>query len=473
MKPGPRILLVDDDPGVLKGLRGLLSDEGFQPLEARSAAEAVACSMLPKVRRISCSWICACPARPDWSCSRACRGRCPLPVVVLSGEASPAEAVQALKLGATDFVEKPPTAERLLTALRNALALRRAAARSGSACWRSWPARSPRGRERRDGGRCASSSPASGPSDTVVLITGETGTGKERVARALHLRLAARKGRFVAVNCAAIPDDAARERAVRPREGRLHRRHRAPPRPLRAGRTAARCSSTRSATCRSSCRPSCCACCEEREVERAGRHRAGRRSTCASSPPPTATCAQAVSEGRFREDLFYRLNVVPLALPPLRERARGHPPARARLRRRAAPAPSVRCDARARRRGGAARAPWPGNVRELRNFVERLNLLRGDGPLVAHLRGTRSRRALGAPRTGRLSFGDKGYREHVEDFERDLIRAALEEGAASPAPRACCAWTGATSTAASRPWASPSHEGDVSATSRRDIRMWK
>jgi transcriptional regulator with GAF, ATPase, and Fis domain len=133
-----------------------------------------------------------------------------------------------------------------------------------------------------------------------------------------------------------------------------------------------------------------------------------------------------VKEGRFRQDLFFRLNVMPLAVPPLRERPEDLLPlARAFAAEIAGPhipvvlAPGAETVLRAYR--------WPGNVRELRNSIERLNLLRGDGPLTLtadSLEGAASQ----APRTARLSFGDKGYREHVEDFERGLIRAALEEG---------------------------------------------
>jgi two-component system nitrogen regulation response regulator NtrX len=422
MKPGPRILLVDDDPGVLKGLRGLLSDEGFQPLEARSAAEAVRLLEAPEGPPDLMLLDLRMPGETGLELLARLPRPLPAPVVVLSGEASPAEAVQALKLGATDFVEKPPSPERLLTALRNALAL-------GSL----QEERQRLLEELSRPGHLVGESPTMenlrrliarvGPSDAAVLITGETGSGKERVARALHLA-SGRKGRFVAINCAAIPstlleselfghEKGAFSGAITRRPGRFEQAQGGTlfldemgdmPLELQAKLLRAL---------------------ETKEVERLG----GTGSIAVDVRILAAThqdLSRAVKEGRFRQDLFFRLNVMPLAVPPLRERPEDLLPlARAFAAEIAGPqvpvvvAPGAETVLRAYR--------WPGNVRELRNYIERLNLLRGDGPLTLtsdSLEGAGSQ----APGTARLSFGDKGYREHVEDFERELIRAALEEG---------------------------------------------
>ncbi|XXF79273.1 sigma-54 dependent transcriptional regulator [Myxococcaceae bacterium GXIMD 01537] len=422
MKPGPRILLVDDDPGVLKALRGLLSDEGFTPVEARSTAEAqrlldaseeAPALLLLDLRmpgETGLAWLARLP-RP-----------LPAPVVVLSGEASPAEAVEALKLGATDFVEKPPSAERLLTALRNALALSEL--------------REERQRlveELSRPGHLVGESPAMdalrrliarvASSDTPILVTGETGTGKERVARALHLA-SGRKGRLVAVNCAAIPatlleselfghERGAFSGASARRPGRIEQAHGGTllldelgDMPLELQAKLLRVLETK-------------------EVERLG----GTAPTPVDVRFVAAThqdLARAVSEGRFRQDLFFRLDVVRLRVPPLRERPEDLLPlARAFAAEFAGPhvpltlAPGAEAALRAYR--------WPGNVRELRNTLERLNLLRGDGPLTLSPESVGGPSAPG-PARPRPALGERSYREHVEDFERQLVRAALEEG---------------------------------------------
>ena len=421
MKPGPRILLVDDDPGVLKGLRGLLSDEGFRPLEARSTAEAARLLDAPEgppdlilldlrmPGETGLEWLARLP-RP-----------LPAPVVVLSGEASPAEAVQALKLGATDFVEKPPSPERLLTALRNALSL--------------GELREERQRlmeELARPGHLVGDSPAMehlrrliarvGPSDAAVLITGETGSGKERVARALHLA-SGRKGRFVAINCAAIPATLLESELFGHERGAF------------SGATARRAGRFEQAQSGTlfldelgdmplELQAKLLRALETKEVERLG----GTAPIAVDVRILAAThqeLSKAVQEGRFRQDLFFRLNVMPLPVPPLRERPEDLLPlARAFAAEIAGPhvplvvPPGAEAALRAYR--------WPGNVRELRNHIERLNLLRGDGPLTLtadSLEGP----ALQAPRAARPTVGAKSYREHVEDFERELLRSALEE----------------------------------------------
>ncbi|MCP3104626.1 sigma-54 dependent transcriptional regulator [Myxococcus sp. K15C18031901] len=421
MKPGPRILVVDDDPGVLKALRGLLSDEGFEPVEARSTADATRLLEEPDRPPAMMLLDLRMPGETGLEFLARLPRPLPVPVVVLSGEASPAEAAQALKLGATDFVEKPPSPERLLTALRNALALgalQEERERLLDALARP--------------GHLVGDSPAMeslrqliarvGPSDTAVLITGETGTGKERVARALHLA-SGRKGRLVAVNCAAIPstlleselfghEKGAFSGALARRAGRIEQAHGGTllldeigDMPLELQAKLLRVLETR-------------------EVERLG----------GSVPVPVdarilaAThqeLARAVREGRFRQDLFFRLDVMPLHIPPLRERTEDLLPlARAFAAEFAGPDVALTLAPGAE---AALRAyPWPGNVRELRNVIERLNLLRGHGPLTLGPEAISGPIAAAAP--SRPSLGDKSYREHVEDFERDLIRAALQEG---------------------------------------------
>jgi two-component system nitrogen regulation response regulator NtrX len=422
-----RVLIVDDDAAVLRGVGGLLRDEGFRTVEARSVAEAE--------RRL------AGPEQPDlvlldlrlpgegglaWL--ERLGPALPAPVVVLSGEASATDAVAALRLGASDFVEKPPTAERLLTSVRNALRLsalaaereelRRALAEPGHLVGPSARMAELRALVTRVGA-----------TETVVLIQGETGTGKERVARALHAA-SGRRGRFVALNCAAIPATLLESELFGHERGaftgavgrRLGRFEQAEGGTLLLDEIGDMPLELQAKLLRVL---------EQREVERLG----GSAPVAIDVRVVAAThrdLRQAVAGGQFRQDLYFRLAVFPLRVPALRERPEDLVPL---LQTFAADLAGPQTEAVVTPEGEAAlrRHPWPGNVRELRNFVERLVLLRGRGPLLVDAAAT-AVLALGDPLPPADQgeprpldgLGEKNYRELVDDFERALLRAALE-----------------------------------------------
>ena len=226
-----------------------------------------------------------------------------------------------------------------------------------------------------------------------VVIQGESGTGKELVARAIHSNGPRARRPFVGVNCAAIPETLL--------ESSCSATCAAPspaPSATRAAcsrsPTAARCSSTRSARCRPACRPSCCACCR-RASSGASAASARARSTCASSPPPTAISRAWSRRASSARDLYYRLNVVQIALPPLRERRDDIPLLVEHFLAKQRPRPDGRApkplDPAALARLVAYR--WPGNVRELENEITRADALVG--------RPHRRRRSVAAGRRGR------------------------------------------------------------------------
>ena len=297
-----------------------------------------------------------------------------LPIILVTRFGSIPAAVAAMHAGAFDYVTKPVEVFELQTRVKRALELdqlhhendtlrQELAGRFGPD---SVVAESIESRKLMELVRRIAAS------HSTVLIQGESGTGKELVARRSTIGAPRRASPFVAVNCAALRRERARERAVRPREGRLHRR-----RSRRAGcssrPTAARCSSTRSATCRAA---------PGQAVARAagGRGPAGRRhasrggSTCASSRRPTARLQDKVATGSSARTCIYRLNVV--SDRSCRRCASG---ARTSRRSRALPredgAPRPGAMRSTRRRARALGTRWPGNVRELENAIERAVVL--------------------------------------------------------------------------------------------------
>jgi len=346
----------------------------------------------------------------------------PAPVIVLSGEASAGEAVEALRLGATDFVEKPPTAERLLTALRNALQLSElhaererlvaALARPGSLVGESAAMRQLR-----------EVIAKVGTSDALVLIQGETGAGKERVARALH-EASGRRGRLVAVNCAAIPLNLLESELFGHERGafsgatarHLGRFEQAQGGTLLLDEIGDMPLELQSKLLRVL---------ETREVERLGGTAPVKLDVRVLAATHQDLQAR-VKDGRFRQDLYFRLSVFPLRVPPLRDRPEDVLPlARAFAAELRGPGASLEVDAVATE--ALRRHRWPGNVRELRNFVERVSLLQREGPLRIGAEEARLLEVAPAEAGGVSvpGLGELGYRELVEDFERALVKAAL------------------------------------------------
>ncbi len=425
---GKLVLLVDDDPSVLEGVAGLLRDEGYRTLEAESAAAARRCLADERDPPALLLLDIRMPEEGGLDLLRGLVQPLPLPVVILSGEATISDTVAALKLGATDFVEKPPTPERLLTAVRNALCLATLAEEREALL-----------RELATPGQLIGASAAMeelrrivarvGPSAATVLITGETGTGKERVARALHLA-SGRRGRFVAVNCAAIPSALLESELFGYERGAFsgaQARH--------IGRIEQAQGGTLLLDEIGDMPPELQAkllrVIESREVERLG----GAVSITVDVRVLASThrdLLAATREGRFREDLYYRLNVFPVVVPPLRARPGDLLPL---VQAFATELVGPHAPLTVTPEGEAALKthPWPGNVRELRNFVERLSLMSPDERVfvidapAAALLGRAPGVAGPSPAPSLPPLGERPLRELLEDHERSLLAAALRE----------------------------------------------
>jgi DNA-binding NtrC family response regulator len=337
-------------------------------------------------------------------------------VIMMSGQATVEAAVRATRLGAFDFLEKPVDLERLLVLLANATR-RRALETENRRLREAWSTpilgNSPAQQ------RLLEEIARAAPTLARVLIRGESGTGKELVARALHEASARRHGPFVAVNCAAIPEElieselfghekGAFSGALQARRGRFEEADggtlfldevgdlspRAQTKLLRA--------------------------LEQGEITRVG----GSRTIRVDGRVVSAThrdLVAAASGGSFREDLYFRLAVIPITVAPLRER-RGDIPAlvghfASRLARELGGRPRTFTPAALER---LARHPFPGNVRELRNLVERLAIMTPAGTIDA------SDVAAVLPAAG-TPAGAEPVRlaDAVHEFERGRIREAL------------------------------------------------
>ena len=254
-----RILIVDDEENIGRSLRMILEREGYGIAVCRSIREfrahpdaERADAFLFDVRLPDGSGI-------DLLRSVRQNGN-PAPAVMISGHGTIADAVEATRAGAFDFLEKPLSRDKVLLAVKNAL--EHSNLRAENERLRELVGVSP---------KMIGSSPAfqraveqasmAARSDARVLLIGESGTGKELLAAHIHQNSPFAAGPFVKVNCAAIPTRIDRKRTVRPREGRVHGRDRRRAAASSNWPTAARFSWTKWATCTARRRPSCCACC--------------------------------------------------------------------------------------------------------------------------------------------------------------------------------------------------------------------
>jgi two-component system nitrogen regulation response regulator NtrX len=415
----PTILIVDDEANILSSLQGALGREGYQVDCAPTVAEARA-----KLRE-AYDFVLLDVWFPEGSgldlLAEVTAATADTAVIMMSGHATIDVAVQATRLGAYDFLEKPIALERLLVLLRNAAAARSLVAenRRLREAWRL-----PIVGRSASVQRLLDEIQRAGPSTARVLIQGEHGTGKELVARALHASGPRRAMPFVAVNCSSIPEELieselfGHERgsftgATQARRGRFEEAHGGTLFLDEVGDLSPRAQTKLLRVL------------QEGELSRVG----GNRVIKVDVRVIAATnrdLAGRTRSGEFREDLYFRLAVVPMTVPPLRERTEDIPPLvehfAAQLAKETGGKPKTFSV-------GAVellqRYPFPGNVRELRNLVERL-LIMTPGASI----GPEQLRAV-LPPMGPAA--DEGTRlsEAVRDFERKQIETALQAAGGS------------------------------------------
>ncbi|HWO39199.1 MAG TPA: sigma-54 dependent transcriptional regulator [Candidatus Acidoferrum sp.] len=343
------------------------------------------------------------------------------PVVMMSGQAEIEMAVRATRLGALDFLEKPISTEKLLLTVENALKLQRLESENRQLKQRLgkhelvWQGAAMQ-RVMAQVGRVAAS-------ETRVCILGETGTGKELVARTIHERSGRSAGVFVTLNCAAVPAELIESELFGHEKGSFTGA---------AGRHIGKFEQADHGTIfldeigdmPLAMQAKLLRVLEEGEVERVG----GEKPVSVDVRVMVAThrdLEARVREDKFRQDLFHRIYVFPLLLPPLRERRDdipalvAHFAAQVSVQNGWKPVPFSH-DAMAALQSHA----WPGNVRELRNMVERLMLLATDGQV--DLATVEMALPKDGSVTGSSTFSSGALAERVDAFEREVILAELK-----------------------------------------------
>lgn len=422
---GHSVLVIDDEENIRKTLHGVLSDEGYRVYGAETAEEGIQVLTRALVDCVLLDvWL---PGMDGLEALRRIRETYPLlPVIMISGHGTIDTAVKAVKSGAFDFIEKPISLDKLLINISRAIEqgelkvenveLRERVEKQYRLIGESSAMREVRAQIA-----------AAAPTNASVLITGENGSGKEIVAREIHRRSRRAGKSFVPVNCAAIPEELieselfGHERgaftgAVGKRRGRFELASEGTIFLDEVGDMSPR---TQAKILRVL---------EEKAFERIGggeRIRSDARVIAATN----RSLPDEVAAGHFREDLFFRLNVFPILVPPLRERKEDIPPLAAHF------AGLVCRDLGREERVFSREATerllrhhWPGNVRELRNIVERLVILSVgrtiDGDTVGRVLVAEPSPSEGRPMEW---FDGDDFREAVLSFEREYLLRKLRE----------------------------------------------
>ncbi|RNC71059.1 MAG: sigma-54-dependent Fis family transcriptional regulator [Desulfuromonadales bacterium] len=416
-----RVLIVDDDVSLRRVLEYNLQEEGYEVLTAGSGEEGM--RLFDERSPALVVTDLKMPGMGGFQLLRQVKERSPeTAVIVITAFGAVEAAVEAMKAGAYDFITKPFNREALKLTVRKALAMqgltrenrRLKEELSEREAFRSIVGISRRMEEVfRIIDRVADT-------EATVLITGESGTGKELVARAIHGRSSRRDEPFVAINCAAIPRDLLESElfghvkgaftgAVKDKAGRFQQ---AEGGTLFLDEVGELPVELQSKLLRAL---------QEREVQPLGGTTVQKldvRVVAATN----ADLEEAIAEGRFREDLFYRLSVIPVHLPPLRERKED--------------VPLLVRHFTAKHGGGQVTfAPetltvmegygWPGNVRELENTVERMLIMRNGDTITPEELSEKIRKGRQPQRECPVvNLPDEGY--SLEQLEKEIVIEALE-----------------------------------------------
>jgi two-component system, NtrC family, nitrogen regulation response regulator NtrX len=417
---GEHILIVDDEPAIQSSLRGVLEDEGYRVTAVGSGAEAigVVADEVPDVVFLDI-WM---PGLDGLeTLAQLKRVRPEAAIVMISGHATIETAVKATRLGAYDFIEKPLSLDKTLVTVTRALEHIRLESENQS-LREKLDERSQLIGETGVMRALREQIAMAAPTNGRVLIHGENGSGKELVARAVHAHSARRERAFIEVNCAAIPEELIESELFGHERGAFTGAH-----ARRRGRFELADGGTifldEIGDMSFKTQAKVLRALEEQSFERIGGKdtvKVDVRVIAASNRNLEAL----IRDGRFREDLFYRLNVIPIEVPPLRARAEDIPLLVDHFIRTF----SSENGKRVKTLSGEALAyflayDWPGNVRELRNMVERLVIMAPRTVIEAE--------DLPVPLRPKEGWGEGGearertLREARDGFERAYILAEL------------------------------------------------
>ncbi len=415
------ILVVDDERDIRESLRGILEEEGYHVLLAESGEECV-----EQLKKKNCElvlldiWLKGIDGLETLERIRQMENA--PEVIMISGHGTIETAVRATKLGAFDFLEKPLSLDKTLILIKNALESHQLR-RENAEFKKQAQARSVIVGESIPMKALRQQISIMAPTNGRVLIYGESGTGKELVALAIHAHSLRKDSLFVEVNCAAIPEDWIESELFGHRKGAL---------PGAAGDKEGKFQKADSGTLfldevgdmSLKTQSKVLRALDEQRFTRVG----DDEPTTVDVRVIAATnkdLEEEIAKGNFREDLFYRLNVIPFYVPPLRERREDIPMLTAHFLKEFSAAYSRRPkEIAADAIETLMHYSWPGNIRELRNLIERVVIMNPTAPKIErkHLPPLLTR-----PSPGRTGAGFSSLHQARAAYERAYILKKLDE----------------------------------------------
>jgi two-component system nitrogen regulation response regulator NtrX len=417
------ILVVDDEESICQSLEGILSDEGYEVLTAKSGEEALKMIEEEQPDLILLDiWL---PGIDGIDVLKNVKQEYPqIQVIMMSGHGTIETAVKATKLGAFDFIEKPLSLEKVVLIVNHALDLIRLEEENKLLKLKAHydyelVGQSKAIKELKEIIRIVA------PTNAWILIMGENGTGKELVARSIHLQSKRAKRALVEVNCAAIPEELieselfGHERgaftgATTKKRGKFELAHEGTIFLDEVGDMSAKAQAKILRIL------------QEKKFERVGGTKildTDVRVLAASNKD----LEKEMEEGRFRQDLYYRLHVIPLIILPLRERKEDILPLTEHFIKtfcmKEGIAPKTMTD---EAMNLIMEHNWPGNVRELKNIIERLVIM-SPSEIIAAKDIPPFVREGGGFNDDRALFSQQSYRAARQEFERQFITRRLEE----------------------------------------------